>query len=363
MTLLPRTRSTCGPVLAIVLIAFLMASSTDALAQSQRGELMMDDVIQLGDQAALVVDVADADVVVETTAVDDQREAHVRIFMYARNMDRAREYFRRQNFSIESSAGDAVVKTNRERRFTFNWGRDGGARITVVVAIPGDVDHQISTSDGDVALGATSGDVSIRTSDGDVRFADIVSESVQLRTSDGDIQGDAIEGSAVEIRTSDGDIRVARLLSEELSVVTSDGDIDVAEASGSGVEIRTSDGDISVGDLITSSARVHSSDGSISLDYVEGGLDVSTSDGDIAVQIPKSSAVDLRTSDGSIDVFVASTLAADLRVSGSRVRVSSSIAFDGDIEKRSAEGRINGGGKQIRARASDGEVTIRPIQR
>ena len=335
---------------------------------------MVDESFAAGDLARLFVGVADADVIVTT---DQSSEARVRIYLYGRNMDRAREYFEAQRFVVEKDGESVLVRTNRERRFTWTWGRDGGASITVLANVPAAANLEIATSDGNVRIDDTDGAVNIKTSDGDVRFAAIGGATASIRTSDGDITGTAVRSNRVTIRTSDGDLNIENIESSGADIVssdgdvtlgvvvgnatirTSDGDIFVDHLEGQEVSVNTSDGEVSISTLVAGSARIHSSDGSIALDDVEGVVSATTSDGNIRLAINKSSEVDVRTSNGDVDVQLHSSLPADLDIAGERVQVASGLAFSGDVGRRAATGRINGGGKRIRARASDGSVRVR----
>ncbi len=353
---------------------FLGPAPLDALAQAPaRGELMIDRSFDFVKDDAFIVDVGDADLVVNTGA---QQTATVRVYLAGRNMDRAREYFERQHFTVTRDDQGVVVRTRRERSQNWSWGRNGSPRITVVADIPTWSSVDLVTSDGDITLADLEGTVTVRTSDGDVAFSALRSSNVSLTTSDGDIEGDVIVAGVVRIRTSDGDLRLRQVEAETVEALTSDGDIVVESSIGDAlfrtsdgdirighiegheVSTRTADGDISLERIVAGKATIHTSDGSVSISSAEGNIDAKTSDGDIRVGVTKPGAMDLRTSDGSVTLRVADGLPANLELSGRTVRLASSLDFNGDHVRRSASGTLNGGGALIRARASDGTVSV-----
>ena len=339
------------------------------------GDLMIERGFDFDAGQSLVVDVGDADLVVNTGR---QGSTEIRIYLAGRNMSRARDYFDRQNFSVSENSQGVVVRTQRDRSLNWTWGRTGSARITVVADIPTTANVDLVTSDGDIDLGDVEGEVSVRTSDGDLQFATIRSSSVSLRSSDGDITGDVIVAGAVHIKTSDGDLRLRQIEAESIeagtndgdifvgasfgdaSIRTSDGDIEIDHMEGRALSARTSDGDITVDEVVAGKAMLHSSDGNIKIARAEGSIDATTSDGDIRVGLTKPAAMDLRTSDGSVTLSIPDGMPANLELAGRSVNLSSDFGFDGNRARRSAKGSINGGGELIRARASDGTVTVRP---
>lgn len=359
---------------AAALFLFVFAGASAFAQPVPRGDVMIDESFQLAAGRALHVDVSDADVIVSTHA---DRSARVRIYLYGRDMARARDYFERQRFEVAQDGGDVTVATDPQRGVSIVWGdRSGGANITVVAEIPVASDIRLETSDGDVWLDDVEGTVRLRTADGDVTFnsirgpsisvvsadgdlsgSEVVGESVEIKTSDGDIRADVIEASTVDLNTADGDV-ILGTVAGELALRTVDGDISVENADGRRISMRTSDGEIRITSLRAAESTLQSSDGSIFVRNAEGGLDVSTTDGDIEVGLVKPGAVSLRATDGDIVVSVDGGLPASVELWGTQVRVASSLEFSGRIERRSAEGTINGGGELIRARAADGTVRV-----
>ena len=71
--------------------------------------------------------------------------------------------------------------------------------------------------------------------------------------------------------------------------------------------------------------------------------------------------MDLTTSDGDIIIHAPSDLAADLDLRGEDVRLGGKVTLEGDISDERVRGKIGNGGKKVRARTSDGRVSLKFI--
>ena len=338
------------------------------------GELMIERSFDVSEGENLSVKVGDADIIVTTERKD---EARVEIYLDGKNMEKAREYFEDQRFEVTRSDGTIYVVTHPQRN-NYSWNRMGSPQITVEVAIPDAFNVELKTSDGDVIMEPLHGEVNIHTSDGDIATGSVSGSAYIVRTSDGDILAEAIEvdeanlttsdgdittkdilANDINIRTSDGDIRTERL-EGSAAVSTSDGDLYLSSFSGRELALRTSDGEIVAERIDAGESQVHTSDGNITLKQVAGSLNAKTSSGDLTVNLEEAGdEVYLTSGDGDILLTAPDNTAAELFLKGERVRLSSSFRFDGVLKKNEAEGLINGGGAQIQARTSDGEVIFR----
>lgn len=351
----------------------IVKSSAEQHILSADGELMLEETYKVSEGENLSVAVGDADLLIETSR---RNEARVEVYLDGRNMDKAREYFEDQNFEIDRD-GSTIYVTTRPVRKNYNWNTDGGANITIKVAIPDAFNVNLKTSDGDIALGAISGEVTLHTSDGDISANELVGPNISIRTSDGDITSESMESERVTVTTSDGDIVLNDIRSEDISVRTSDGDIKAGLLAGNAsvatsdgdvyintldggeFAVRTSDGEITTEEVIANTSQFQTSDGSIVLKSVSGDVTAKTSSGDLHVTLETGEKVYLRTGDGDIHIRAPQDYAAELTLKGERVHVSSSFQFDGRIKENEATGRINGGGFTLEARTSDGEVVFK----
>jgi DUF4097 and DUF4098 domain-containing protein YvlB len=359
----------------VLLFTALLMLPLALKSRAQHRETMIDERFSVSEGGTLEIHVGDADVEVETGASD---AVHVEVIVEARDMERGREFFERQNFDVSQSGNTVRVETNQRANVRFSW-RDwrNQPHIYVHVTVPETFDADLHTADGDITLDRLRGEIRLRTSDGDVNVGALTGGNLFLSTSDGDINADDLQGQVVELETSDGDLDLGTIsaerilartsdgdirtgaLSGEAEVKTSDGDIHIATFNGSSFFARTSDGAITVEELIAETSTVRSSDGAITLRRVEGDLDVSGSSTDIRLDLRNPGDISATTSDGDITITVPEGHRADVRLRGDDVRVASSLDFNGRIEDEHAEGAINGGGARLEARTSDGDVSLR----
>lgn len=139
------------------------------------------------------------------------------------------------------------------------------------------------------------------------------------------------EAFNLDLHTSDGDISVEQVQGT-LQVKTSDGDVDVGGAEGSQVSIVTSDGDVSVGDLRAPSIRIASSDGDIRATDLDGDeIELRSSDGDIWVGAV-SGALDAATGDGDIQVRIDRFAETSLQSGDGDITVQAPSTLQADLD-------------------------------
>ncbi len=341
---------------------------------AQKGDLMLETEIKVANGQELVVNVGDADVTLNTTS---STLARVEIWLDGKNMSKAKDYYNSRNYRAnETNDGLEVLSDKEEDWSLWSWQKRGGAQVSIVVNIPAEFDLSVHTSDGDILADSFVGDAALRSSDGDIRLRDLTGKTIDVRTSDGDIEAGSLDAPDVSVRTSDGDIQIDDVVAEkalirtsdgdvvvrdiiaEATVQTSDGDVRFETVTGRSFSAKSSDGDLHIGEITSPTSSLSTSDGSIRIDEGSGDISATSSDGDITVHLLAPGEVNLRTSDGDIQITSSGELAADVDLRGESVRLSTSFSFDGDMRKNSAEGSVNGGGRLIRAKASDGRVQL-----
>jgi hypothetical protein len=141
----------------------------------------------------------------------------------------------------------------------------------------------------------------------------------------------------VTIRTGDGDVTVDDL-DGTLDLRTADGDVAVGRVRGV-VEAHTQDGDVIVGDIEGPRVSVQSQDGDLSMGAltVEEAI-IETQDGDVSVE-SVSGDVRVQTHDGDLRIGLASVAGASIRTGDGDVTVylPESFAADVDIQSESIE--------------------------
>jgi hypothetical protein len=182
---------------------------------------------------------------------------------------------------------------------------------------------------------------------------------IQVQTGDGDVAVDAFEGS-VELRTGDGDIAVGGAMGT-VRIQTGDGDVALGGASGGDVRIQTGDGDVATGRLDVGDLQVRTGDGDILIEELSGSLTATTGDGDVQVRLARFDGLRIRTGDGDVTVYAAPGLRANLELVGTEFFLDDAFALPAQLNTRSLEGLLNGGGPELSVRVGDG--TIRLIER
>jgi len=203
---------------------------------------------------------------------------------------------------------DAVQKDNevtltmkREEKhgwFSWSWNSDGRIRVTV----PQQFVVSVKTGGGDVQLAGTSGTAKLHTSGGDISARNVTG-NVEARTSGGTIRVDALKGD-IDANTSGGDVHLLNV-DGKISGTTSGGDVEC------------------------------------SLVGANRGIKASTSGGSIRLILPRTTTAN----------FEAKTSGGEFT---SELPILTTKNQDGH-----AIGSINGGGQQIDAHTSGGDISFR----
>lgn len=248
--------------------------------------------------------------------------------------------------------GETLICEAERKDKSNNW--KNGLNISFKVYVPTKVATNLNTSGGGIKMANLNGDLKFRTSGGGLDLENLRGE-LNGSTSGGGIKMVNCD-DIVKVRTSGGGID-ARDCDGEIDLSTSGGGIKLTNLNGN-VEATTSGGGISVedfsGDLITST-----SGGSIRMNGMNGNVKASTSGGGISASFERPGKyISLSTSAGNIDIDVPNGKGYDLDLSGNRVRMANFSNFNGTKKDDRVQGRLNGGGTTIKARASSGSVSL-----
>jgi len=223
------------------------------------------------------------------------------------------------SFSIEKTSNGVDVRCKRKGAWRIgSWLRN--VKINFEIFVPSKFNTDISTAGGDISLSKVNGIQECKTSGGDLKFMDMSGK---------------INGS-----TSGGDIVVKGFMGP-VKLRTSGGDISTEEFTGA-IEARTSGGDID-------------------LKVNDGAVRASTSGGDVRlIYSGENEGINLSTSGGDIEVFVSSEIKADvyLSTSGGRAKVKLENSKAEVAKSSKYEGTINGGGPELIAKSSGGDVIV-----
>jgi DUF4097 and DUF4098 domain-containing protein YvlB len=151
----------------------------------------------------------------------------------------------------------------------------------------------------------------------------------------------------VRLHTGDGDIRLRSFK----------GDMDVESGDGH-EEFESVDGNL----------RAHSGDGHIRASGRFDSLQLKTSDGRIEVDALTGSKIgtgwDLHTGDGSVTLNIPDTLSADLALhtGDGHITLDLPVTVKGRYQSNRIEGKLNGGGGELRVETGDGSIRIGRVQ-
>lgn len=335
-TLLFRT----GSLLALVVLLY-------PTCYAQSGDKVFDESYAFSPGDELSVATSSSDIFIRAGSDD---EARVEVFGKGSDVE---EGFEKLNFSVEREGRRLVVKTEREGDGWFSSGNR--ASFDIVITAPERLALSVATSSGDLEVRQLEGAMEVATSSGDIELG-AMRGPVSAATSSGDFEADRIEG-AVEFSTSSGDFSVDEIRGGRVSFASSSGDFEADRIDTDQFEAGTSSGDITVGTLI-GDADLSTSSGDVEIDAMEGALAVSTSSGDLEAGLTKPGTVEISTGSGTVELTAPSSLAADVEISAGTIQIDRAFRFAGEIERRSAEGQIGGGGQPLRVQTGSGRVTL-----
>lgn len=152
-------------------------------------------------------------------------------------------------------------------------------------------------------------------------------------------------------------IRVPRRVT--IDAGTANGGIKLAGTRGR-AELETANGTITV-EGAEGSFDLETVNGSIHVDRSAGGVRAETTNGSIVVhltEIADGEDLSFATTNGSVTLQLPRDARASVDASAMNGRVSSEFEVDGESGKQRLEGDINGGGRRLRIRTTNGSVKL-----
>ncbi len=230
------------------------------------------------------------------------------------------------NFQITANqSGAGVDVTGKSPRSNWGWSwNNNDLEVEFTIKVPKEYSLRMETSGGNITVNNVNGKLNGGTSGGDIILTNIAG-AIDLETSGGNIQTEKIQGQ-LHMETSGGDIRITEVK----------GDVDV-----------------------------NTSGGNISLKTVAGKVRAETSGGNISVNVTETNkGVYAETSGGNIEIVMPKNISAniDAATSGGEVSCDFPVTMQGKLDESRIRGTINGGGNQIHAHTSGGNIRIRGMQ-
>lgn len=341
-----------------VFIIFLVScTSAVALAQSDKQQPFLTKSLP-GDAIRQVeVETSGGNISVESSTADKSR-IDVYIFPSSgRNRgDISREEIQKKldelyNLEITVS-GDkltAIAKTKVKMR---NW--NNALSISFKVYVGKNVSTQLTTSGGNIDLKAITGEQEITTSGGNLVIDGIKGKTKGI-TSGGNIDVKDSEDK-MDLTTSGGNIDASHCTGE-IKLTTSGGSIIIAELNGN-VNATTSGGDVK-GNNISGELKAHTSGGNINLLELKGNLTTGTSGGNIKVGMTAPGKfIKIGNSGGKVELQLPGNKGYDLDLSGSKIKTDKLTNFSGKIDDDVVNGKLNGGGTDVKINASGGKIVL-----
>ena len=334
--------------LAFLFTVVIYATSYPGYAQS--GDRFYDRTFPFEPGDLLSVATSSDDVVIRRGAGN---EARVEVYGSGRD---AREAFDRLEVEARREGGRLIVELKRRDR--GGWFNNRRASFDVLITAPERLDLNIATSSGDVVFGEITGEGEIASSSGDIEF-DAHRGALTVTTSSGDVEGGRVEGR-FEASTSSGDVSVDRISGPAVAFNASSGDFEADLVESERFTANTSSGDLSIGTLL-GRAELRSSSGDVEIDALEGALTASTSSGDVEATFSKASPVGpvaISTGSGGVTLRASSGLAANVELAGGSIRIDRAFEFAGEVQRRSAEGRLGNGGPLVKVSTGSGSIAL-----
>ena len=266
--------------------------------------------VKSGDK--LIIDADVGDIVVTGS---DSNELSIHVFQKGSD-----EQLKKYHVNFDQSGSIVKVQARHERKY-FHFFDDSWFDVRFEVQLPKDFNLDLQTSGGNMNVENVNGT--------------IVGE-----TSGGDVEVDKLAGT-VKLTTSGGNVRLLNS-NGELTFETSGGDI--------------------VGEDLTGKVRVETSGGNITIRRTDASLYGETSGGDIRVELKDNKGIDLTTSGGNVVVNLPKSITGDVDAETSGGDVSCDFSFSGKLKDGSLHGQINGGGQKIRLGSSGGDIVIHSVE-
>ena len=149
--------------------------------QDRSEQMLLEQRFDVRAGGELSVDLGDMDIEVRAGG---NGSAIVRVFAVARDMDWAREVLERAHFEAVASGAHLRLVTHEERLDWTEHRRRGWVGLRAEVTVPARYNLDLSTGDGDIAVGSFEGMLTAHTGDGDIAIERVVGPRIVLKTGD-----------------------------------------------------------------------------------------------------------------------------------------------------------------------------------
>lgn len=184
--------------------------------------------------------------------------------------------------------------------------------------------------------------------------------AVRAHTGSGDQTIEGLKGN-IDLESGSGDLKLARLTGE-MHFQTGSGNVRGRELSGP-AKARAGSGDIDIEEMGAGDVEIRTGSGNITVSGINGGFHAEAGSGDIHAKGAPKNMWSVRTGSGNVTLGVPSDAAFDVDVSSSSGSVTLghpvATTVQGRVEsKKSAIGKVNGGGPTISVHTGSGDVHV-----
>lgn len=249
------------------------------------------------------------------------------------------------NIYVSGHELDAIVKNKHEH---WDWNNDG-INISFRIYVPKEVSTDLKTSGGGIDLSDLSGEEDFKTSGGGLRVNNLTGK-IHGGTSGGGID---VENSSdeIELKTSGGGI-IAKNCKGNISLLTSGGGLELMNLKGT-ITAHTSGGGVH-GQYIEGELITGTSGGGIDLTEMDCSLEAHTSAGSMNVQMKHvGKYLKVSSSAGNVRLQLPSQQGFDLNMTGERISDHIASNFKGDWNDKHVNGSINGGGIPVEVHSNN----------
>jgi DUF4097 and DUF4098 domain-containing protein YvlB len=311
--------------------------------------------VQPGEQ--LLVDVIHSDIHIEKSKGS---EAHIRITLEGREInDQTRDFFEYLNFKVGQTDGKLFVRTDPEGN--WSWRRKGWrmrAGVHVYISVPEMFDAKMDVAHGDVDIDALKGALNVDLAHGDLDAGSLSGSSLSMDIAHGDVQTSQLGSERIRLNLQHGDLSTHRIDATNVELSTAHGDLDIDYATAKTIRIRTAHGDLAMNHVTAEEIDAEAAHGDIDVHEMDGYPRMEVRHGDISLHFLQAAGGRFSAAHGDIDLSAPALAALDVDFNASDISMDNAFQFEGIRKEKEVQGRVNGGGSELYARASHGEIAL-----
>ena len=221
----------------------------------------------------------------------------------AENMEEAKKLADMMEIEVLRADGELKIETKYPkekglRKSIFSYILQRGPRMSMDIEckVPANIEINVRTASGDVAVSKLTAPVEVQAASGDVEVYDVEAD-LEISVASGDIDVKGVVGD-VRLNSSSGDITTGKIYGRA-EISTSSGDTEASEIGGD-LELHTASGDATVDGV--GSVSYEGVSGTARFLDVRGGVTASAASGDLSFMLVPDANVDYSVKTASGDI-------------------------------------------------------------